>query len=165
MSCQSSTPVKAGLHADSLVYLDSTVELGADVAVLFAFVTDHAQLPRWAPGLRRVDVDVSAAQPDGVGTLRTLHSWMGPPGVERIVACTPPHHLAYTATDASLRGICHGHRAELTLTPVPGGTQLRWVVRLQPPRTWWQRAAARLMFQAAPRMCLNRLQALFPTPR
>jgi len=132
------------------VLFDGRAELGARPSDVFSFVADHAGLPRWIPGLRRVDVDVSEAQtPGGVGTRRTLRMRVGPPGVEIVTAFEPPNRLAYSATDASLRRLCTNHQAELTCAPTPSGTHLRWTVRAKPSPSWWRRLAARFVFNAA----------------
>ncbi len=61
--------------------------LPAPPAVVFALISDHAALPTWVPGLRRVDVDGSrATHPGGVGTRRTLYPSVGVPGTEVVVA-------------------------------------------------------------------------------
>jgi uncharacterized protein YndB with AHSA1/START domain len=144
------------------VQFDAICELGAPPSVVFAFIANHAELPRWIPGLRRVDVDESQARSrGGVGTRRTLHALAGPPGVEIVTALEPPHRLVYSATDESLRGLCTDHSAELSCIASARGTVLRWTVRAKPPSSWWRRILARLVFNLACRAGLRNLRKEF----
>jgi hypothetical protein len=141
---------------------DAACDLGAPPAVVFAFIADHAALPRWIPGLRRVDVDETrACSPGGVGTVRKLHALAGPPGVEIVTAFEPPACLAYSATDESLRGLCTRHTAELSCRAIASGTRLRWTVRADPSPSWWKRVAARLIFNLACQAGLRNLRTHF----
>jgi|CZKU01.1.fsa_nt_gi hypothetical protein len=142
--------------------VEATCELEAEPSEVFALIGDHASLPRWIPGLRRVEVDESRAlSPRGVGTRRTLRMLLGSPGVEVITAFEPPARLAYSATDESLRGLCTGHIAELSCAACGTGTRLRWTVRAQPSHSWWKRIVARLMFNLACRAGLRNLRRQF----
>ena len=132
---------------DPPVLAEATCELGAEPSEVFALIGDHASLPQWIPGLRRVDVDESRAlSPRGVGTRRTLRMLLAPPGVEVITAFEPPVRLVYSATDESLRGLCTRHSAELSCAACGTGTRLRWTVRAQPSPSWWRRIVAHFMF-------------------
>jgi uncharacterized protein YndB with AHSA1/START domain len=150
-------------NEESPVQFDATCELGASPSAVFALIADHAALSQWVPGLRRVDVDDSrASTPGGVGTRRTLIPAIGPPGVEVVLAFDPPNFLAYSATDASLRGLYTRHRVEMSCTPTPRGTLFRWVIRGLPSVSWFKRIAAQLMFGLAQRASVRNLQRLFP---
>jgi len=142
--------------------VDLEAALPASPEQVFALISDHARLPEWAPFLRRVEVDVSgAAVAGGAGTLRTLHPKLGPPGRELILALEAPRRLCYSATDESLRGLGRAHKAELTIEPSGGGTRLRWVVEMIPPRGWARRLFARWMFRWAARRSIRNLQRHF----
>lgn len=145
----------------------------ADVSVVvpgiqpdvFALLGNHALLPTWAPGLKQVEVDdTNATSPGGVGAVRTLYPKIGPPGRETIVAFEPDHRLAYSASDASLRGLCTGHLTEISLESAAGGTRLRWVTRVVLARSWWRRVLAYTMFRwAAHASCKKLTMRRFPT--
>ncbi|MEY2930654.1 MAG: Polyketide cyclase / dehydrase and lipid transport [Pseudomonadota bacterium] len=151
---------------EGLFQLEASCELGAAPEVVFALLSDHASLPSWVPGLRRVEVDCSnAVSPGGVGTRRTLHALAGPPGTEIITDLVAPQRLAYSATDSSLRGLLTQHRAELCCEPSEGGTRLRWSVSGVPSQTWWKRVGARLIFGGAQRAGLRNLRRRFPPRR
>jgi uncharacterized protein YndB with AHSA1/START domain len=151
------------LSTDAPIQFDRSCDLGVTPEDLFALLRDYSALPRWVPGLRRVEVDASAAaSPDGVGTRRILHPHLGVAGVETITAFEPPRRLTYSASDESLRGLYTGHWSELCCTPSEQGTHLRWVIRGWPSERWWKRLAARWLFGLAQQASLRRLRQLFP---
>jgi uncharacterized protein YndB with AHSA1/START domain len=151
------------LSTDAPIQFDRSCDLGVTPEALFALLRDYTALPRWVPGLRRVEVDASAAaSPDGVGTRRILHPHLGVAGVETITAFEPPHRLAYSASDESLRGLYTSHSSELCCTPSEQGTHVRWVIRAWPSERWWKRLAARWLFGLAQQASLRRLRELFP---
>ena len=98
-------------HATAQPLADVRVALDAPPDEVFAFITDHAKLPSWAPGVHRVAVDASRAEvAGGPGTVRTLIPRFGASGVETVVASEAPARFVYSASDASLRGLCTHHR-------------------------------------------------------
>lgn len=138
--------------------------LSAPPAVVFALISNHAALPTWVPGLRRVDVDDSrAARPGGVGTRRTLYPHVGVPGTEVVVAFEPPFRLSYSATDESLRGFLTAHLSELHCAAYGDGTELSWTIRGRLARSWWKRLFARLLFARAIRVGAKNLERRFAT--
>jgi hypothetical protein len=157
---------RMNLSNDAPIQFDCSCDLGVTEDVLFALLRDYRALPRWVPGLRRVEVDASrAASPDGVGTRRILYPRLGAAGVETITAFEPPRRLAYSASDESLRGLYTGHSSELYCTPSEQGTHVRWVIRGWPSERWWKRFLARWLFGMALEASLHRLRQLFPLRR
>jgi hypothetical protein len=148
------------------VIIDGTRELNAQPSAIFAVISNHRALPRWIPGLRRVDLDESpSVSPHGIGTRRTLRMFLGPAGVEVITAFEPPSLLSYSATDESLRGLCTNHTAELSCTASARGTLLRWRVQATLPRSWWRRLLTALVFRTVCRAGLRNLSHMFIRPR
>ena len=148
------------------IQFEAAADLDAAPEVAFALISDHRRLPSWIPGLRRVEVDESQAlSPGGVGTRRTLYPVVGPFGVEVVVEFEPPRRMAYSASDASLRGLLTRHRAELWCEPSAAGTRVRWVVRGVPARTWWKRMLAWLFVRHAQRAGLANLRRHFAAQR
>ena len=143
---------------------DVSVLIDAPPDAVFALLTDHARLPRWAPGVNRVTLDASrAVVAGGPGTVRTLHPRFGAEGVETVVASEAPARFVYSASDASLRGLCTHHRTTLSLAPSSAGsrTELRWVVEAAPSPSWWRAWVARWMFGWAARASCRNLGRIF----
>lgn len=160
------------MHAASVtgelapIQFKTTRYLSAPPAVVFELISDHAALPTWIPGLRRVDVDGSrATAPRGVGTRRTLYPRVGGPGTEVVVAFEPPFRLSYSATDESLRGFLTAHVSELHCAAYGDGTELSWIVRGRLARSWWKRLLARLLFARAIRTGVKNLERRFAPAR
>lgn len=136
--------------------------LSAPPAVVFELISDHAALPTWVPGLRRVDVDGSrATAPRGIGTRRILYPRVGVPGTEVVVAFEPPFRLSYSATDESLRGFLTAHLSELQCAAYGEGTELSWTIRGRLARSWWKRLLARLLFARAIHAGVKNLERRF----
>ena len=150
-------------HATAQPLADVRVALDAPPDEVFAFITDHAKLPSWAPGVHRVAVDASRAEvAGGPGTVRTLIPRFGASGVETVVASEAPARFVYSASDASLRGLCTHHRTTLSLAPSGAGsrTELRWVVEATPSPSWWRAWVARWMFAWAARASCRNLRRI-----
>lgn len=130
---------------------------------VFAYVTDHARLPEWAPGLARVEVDDrNADEPGGAGTVRTLVPKLGRPGREVIRSLDREARcMTYSATDESLAGLCVDHQARIACEPTPGGTRLTFDVTARPSTSRWRWWVARIMFVLAARWSLARLRRRF----
>lgn len=139
-------------------------ELGAPPHVVFAFISDHAALPSWIPGLKRVDVDARAAGRAGVGIRRTLHMFAGAAGTEIVTELEPARRLVYSATDDSLRGLLTDHRAELRCDERQGWTRFSWLITGRPAVSWWKRFVAHVIFSAAIYLGLRNLRRRFPLP-
>ena len=79
--------------------------------------------------MKRCRVDNTRAEmPGGVGAVRVIDSGFGDPTRETVLAFEPPRLLAYSASDASLRGLFTRHFGVLLSEPHPrGGTWLSWL--------------------------------------
>jgi uncharacterized protein YndB with AHSA1/START domain len=66
--------------------------------------------------------------PDGVGAVRRFTS-LGVGSREEVLEWQPPHHLRYTLISGFP---VRDYRADVDLTPDPGGTTLTWSVRFNP---------------------------------
>jgi hypothetical protein len=121
--------------------LARAARLGGAPEPLFSFLCDFERLPVWMPLMRRCRVDNgNAERPGGVGAVRVIDSGVGAPTREVVVALEPPRLLAYSAEDASLRGMLTAHLGILTCEPHPaGGSWLSWLSYGQPgkaPQRW-----------------------------
>lgn len=155
-------------HAPAQRIADVRVTLDAPPDEVFAFITDHAKLPSRAPGVHRVSIDASRAEiAGGPGTMRTLFPRFGASGVETVVASEAPARFVYSASDASLRGLCTDHRSTLSLAPLNAGsrTELRWLVEAAPAPSWWRAWVARWMFAWAARVSCRNLRRVFDARR
>lgn len=95
---------------------------------LWALLSDVTRYPEWGPwsaaGYRQPGDD----SPRGPGAVQWLRSSRRAYGryvtsVERILVAEEARHLAYTV----IGGIpVRNYRADVTLTPVAGGTKVRW---------------------------------------
>ena len=152
------------LHAPAQRIADVRVALDAPSDEVLAFITDHAKLPSWAPGVSRISIDTSRAEiAGGPGTMRMLYPRFGASGVERVLASETPARFVYSASDTSLRGLCTDHRTTLLLAPLDAGgrTELRWVVEAAPSPSWWRARIARWMFAWAARVSCRNLLRIF----
>lgn len=151
-------------HAPAQRLAEVRVALDAPPDEVFAFITDHAKLPSWAPGVSRVIIDASQAEiAGGPGTMRTLYPRLGASGVETVLASDAPARFVYSASDASLRGLCTRHRTTLLLAPLDAGerTELRWFVEAALSPSWWRARVARWMFAWAARVSCGNLRRIF----
>jgi uncharacterized protein YndB with AHSA1/START domain len=101
---------------------------------------DHEGMTRWLPVREVVRRRPGTTDPNGVGAVRTIRG-MGLVLEERVTEAKAPERLSYELTGgAPLRD----HRGDVTLTPEPGGTRVRWTVRFRPlvPGTGWLLALA-----------------------
>jgi uncharacterized protein YndB with AHSA1/START domain len=107
---------------------------GAEPDELFRFISDFERLPAWMPMIKRCRVDNRRASvPGGVGAVRLIDAGVGRPTEETVIAFEPPTLLAYSASDASLRGLFTGHVGVLVSEPHPaGGSRLSWLSHARP---------------------------------
>jgi uncharacterized protein YndB with AHSA1/START domain len=145
------------------VLLARTAHLGAEPAEVFAFIADFERLPTWMPLMQRCQVDnQNARSPGGVGAVRVIYPPVGAPARETVVALEPPHLLAYSASDASLRGMLRDHLGVITCAPHDaGGTYLSWVSFGRPgrlPQRWLAEGVFKFMVDRS----IEQLRARFP---
>ena len=97
--------------------IDVSARSSASPEAVFALLADVSTWPRWAP------FDASAVEEgDGVGELRRFQRGRRTTR-ERVTALEPPRRLEYELVS----GIpIRDYRAEVTLTPAAGGTEIRW---------------------------------------
>jgi uncharacterized protein YndB with AHSA1/START domain len=121
--------LSAELAGGAALVLGRAARLGTEPGQLFRFIADFERLPEWMPMMRRCRVDNSqAVVPGGVGAVRIIDSGFGEPTRETVRAFEPPQMLAYSASDASLRGLFTGHLGVLVCEPHPaGGSWLSWL--------------------------------------
>jgi uncharacterized protein YndB with AHSA1/START domain len=97
---------------------------------VFALLADAPRWKDWAgPLIREAYWDREGEPaPGGVGAIRRLGS---KPfyGREEIVEYDPPRRLSYTIVSGQP---VRNYRAEVDLTPLDGGTHIRWASRFEP---------------------------------
>jgi len=92
-------------------------------------VSDHRGLDRWLlPGATiRLDPE-GHSEPNGLGAVRVIERGSFR-GEEKVVAYSPPHHLAYTVVSGAP---IKKHLGEIFLEKVAEGTRVRWTVEFAP---------------------------------
>ncbi|HEY2288650.1 MAG TPA: SRPBCC family protein [Streptosporangiaceae bacterium] len=116
---------------DSQLRVEAAATTAAPPETVWALVSDVTRYPEWGPwqatGYRQPGTD----SPRGPGAVQWLRSAARTYGrrtlsVERILVADPGERLAYEV----IGGIPVRHyRAEVTLTPVAGGTRIEWAAR------------------------------------
>ena len=125
----------AALHVEA----EQTAQ--APPAIVWALLSDITTYPRWGPwseAAYRRPGDASPGGPGAVYWLRSSHRYglRHPVSVEKILDAEEGRYLAYTV----IGGIpVRNYRAEITLTPVAGGTRIRWAA------SWDRTLAGRLV--------------------
>ncbi len=129
LALQRGAKLSAELAASSPLVLGRAARLGATPEQVFEYIADFERLPEWMPMMKRCRVDNERAEaPGGVGAVRVIDSGFGEPTRETVVAFEPPLLLAYSASDASLRGLFTRHLGLLVSEPHPrGGVWLSWL--------------------------------------
>jgi uncharacterized protein YndB with AHSA1/START domain len=95
---------------------------------VWALISDATTYPQWGPwseGAYRSAGDASPRGPGAVYWLRSARRYglLRPVSVEKILEAEEGRRLAYTV----IGGIpVRNYRADITLTPAAGGTQIRW---------------------------------------
>ena len=100
------------------------ITIDAPPRLVFAIISDHANLFRWLPGVRQVNVNRGhATVRNGVGTIRYLHTGLNTIR-EYVIAYHPPHLLAYSIEQNLL---IVDHVSIVYLQPERyGGTTILW---------------------------------------
>jgi uncharacterized protein YndB with AHSA1/START domain len=111
---------------------------------VWALISDATTYPQWGPWSEagyRSPGDASPRGPGAVYWLRSSHRYglTRPVSVEKILDAEEGRSLAYTVVG----GIpVRNYRAEITLTPAAGGTQIRWAA------SWDQTLLGRLVHRS-----------------
>lgn len=129
LALQRGARLSTEIAAGSPLVLGRAVRLSGSPEQVFRYIADFERLPEWMPMMKRCRVDNTRAEtPGGVGAVRVIDSGFGEPTRETVVAFEPPLLLAYSASDASLRGLFTRHLGVLVSEPHPrGGAWLSWL--------------------------------------
>jgi uncharacterized protein YndB with AHSA1/START domain len=112
----------------SKLHVEAETVIGAPPERVWALVSDARRYPEWGPwreGHYQRPGDETERGPGAVQVLISSRRVYGRRGtsVERIVAAEPSRYLAYEV----IGGLpVRNYRGEVTLTPVDGGTRVRW---------------------------------------
>jgi len=115
--------------------IEHTAVTSADPATVYALLREGATWPEWGP-IDSVELETPApGDPEGVGAVRVLRSGRVT-GRDTIAELVPDRRFSYThASNLPVRN----YRGDIDLTPVDGGTEIRWVSAFDPkyPGTGW----------------------------
>jgi uncharacterized protein YndB with AHSA1/START domain len=112
----------------SRLHVEAETVIEAPPATVWALVSDARRYPEWGPwreGRYQRAGDESERGPGAVQVLTSARRTYGrrSVSVERIVVAEPERRLVYEV----IGGIpVRNYRGEVTLTPVAGGTRVRW---------------------------------------
>jgi Polyketide cyclase / dehydrase and lipid transport len=116
--------------------IEHTATTTADAATVYALLREGDSWPSWSP----IDSVVlerpgSELDPEGVGAVRVLRSGKVE-GRDTIAELVPDRRFSYTH-ESSLP--VRNYRGDVDLTPVEGGTEIRWASEFEPkfPGTGW----------------------------
>jgi uncharacterized protein YndB with AHSA1/START domain len=113
----------------SRLHVEAETVIGAPPETVWALVADARRYPEWGPwreGRYQRAGDESETGPGAVQVLISARRVYGRRGVsvERIVTAEPARRLVYEV----IGGLpVRDYRGEVTLTPVDGGTRVRWL--------------------------------------
>jgi uncharacterized protein YndB with AHSA1/START domain len=113
----------------SRLHVEAETVIGAPPETVWALVSDARRYPEWGPwreGRYQRAGDESETGPGAVQVLISARRVYGRRGVsvERIVTAEPARRLVYEV----IGGLpVRDYRGEVTLTPVDGGTRVRWL--------------------------------------
>jgi hypothetical protein len=144
------------------VEVQGRVALSQDEA--FRYVTDAKNLAEWLPiGNRSMSIDDKAESPGGVGSVRAINFGSVSLARERVVALEPTTLYAYSANDASLRGMYREHLSVIGFEPHPeGGTVITWLAYAKPGSSWVMRYVGLRMFRHVLWNGMQNLEKRFP---
>jgi len=110
------------------LHIEAEQIAGAAAGDVWSLVSDATAYPRWGPWSEAGYRSPGDASPHGPGAVYWLRSSrrygpFRPVMVEKILEAEEGRRLAYTV----IRGLpVRNYRAEITLTPAPGGTNIHW---------------------------------------
>ncbi len=109
-------------------HIEKTATTTADPHTVYALLRDGASYPAWSP-IESFELEKEGdGEPEGVGAVRIFRSGKVT-GRDTIAELVPDRRLAYTHV-SSLP--VKNYRASVDLTPVDGGTEIRWVSEFEP---------------------------------
>jgi hypothetical protein len=115
--------------------IDVRAETTASPATVHALLRDGRTWPVWSP-IDRFELESPGdGDPEGLGAIRLFHTGRKT-SREEVVDIVPGRRFSY----ALLGGLpLVGYRADVDLTPVPSGTEIRWHSTFRPkvPGTGW----------------------------
>ena len=109
-------------------HIEHHATTSADPATVYALLRDGASWPSWSP-IDAFELERPGdSEPEGVGAVRVLRSGRVT-GRDTIVELVPDRRLSYThASSLPVRD----YRGGIDLTPVAGGTEIRWATSFEP---------------------------------
>jgi hypothetical protein len=109
-------------------HIEHHATTSADPATVYALLRDGASWPSWSP-IDAFELErPGESEPEGVGAVRVLRSGRVT-GRDTIVELVPDRRLSYThASSLPVRD----YRGDIDLTPVAGGTEIRWATSFEP---------------------------------
>ena len=119
-------------------HIEHHATTSADPATVYALLRDGASWPTWSP-IDAFELErPGESEREGVGAVRVLRSGRVT-GRDTIVELVPDRRLSYThASSLPVRD----YRGDIDLTPVAGGTEIRWATSFEPKIPGHRRAAA-----------------------
>ena len=109
-------------------HIEHTAVTPADPATVYALLRDGASWPSWSP-IDAFELErPGEREPEGVGAVRVLRNGRVT-GRDTIVELVPDRRLSYThASSLPVRD----YRGAVDLTPLAGGTEIRWATSFEP---------------------------------
>jgi len=109
-------------------HIEHHATTSGDPATVYALLREGASRPSWSP-IDAFDLERHGeSEPEGVGAVRVLRS-RRVTGRDTIVELVPDRRLSYTHTS---RLPVRDYRGDIDLTPVAGGTEIRWATSFEP---------------------------------
>ena len=109
-------------------HIEHHATTSADPATVYALLRDGASWPSWSP-IDAFELErPGEREPEGVGAVRVLRNGRVT-GRDTIVELVPDRRLSYTHV-SSLP--VRDYRGDIDLTPVAGGTEIRWATSFEP---------------------------------
>jgi uncharacterized protein YndB with AHSA1/START domain len=124
---------------------------------VWAVLSDHAGMTRWAPGLRASLQTPGADDRNGVGAVRRIEApGPAPAIVEEIDGFEPGRRLGYRA----LSGVpFKGYRGDVELRPAGAGTEVRWTLSADQRVPLVERAALAGVVRGLSTLLVRRVRA------
>jgi len=109
-------------------HIEHHATTSADPATVYALLRDGASWPSWSP-IDAFELERPGdSEPEGVGAVRVLRSGRVT-GRDTIVELVPDRRLSYAhASSLPVRD----YRGDIDLTPLAGGTEIRWATSFEP---------------------------------